>query len=96
MGLGRDLGFSHSYADQNRIAGIFKRSQIIIFWWLKQLLYWWQRYNYKAYNAMEVFLLLLVVSRCAETDVLWLDFWGCSSSFNLGILLLLILMPFSA
>ena len=25
---------------------------------------------------MEVFLLLLIISRCAEVDVLWLDFMG--------------------
>ena len=35
---------------------------------------------------MEVFLLLLIISRCAEVDVLWHILWGCSCSFNLGFI----------
>ena len=76
MVMGLFHGLLTSCGCQSDSLFFIKRGKLIFFWWLKQLLYCWQRSNYKAYNGMEVFLLLLVISRCAEVDVLCLDFMG--------------------
>ena len=54
------------------------------------------KFNYKAYNGLEVFLLLFVVSRCAEADVLWLDLVGMQLLIQSRVLFLHISMSFSA
>ena len=63
-----------------------EKRQTNIFWWLKQLRYCWQRSNYKAYNGMEAFLLLFVIFRCAEVDVLS-RFYGGAVGHSISVVI---------